>query len=213
MAVAEAGFDFREVVIGDPKPTGRQVLEVAGFRPAEEHLLFEVLDSGALEERRLDETTSLRGGGSERFIAFRGDRSFRVVVDERRFEWGASELSGLHGKLLVGADPKCSGLWLERRDEPDLFIADDDVVKLTGEGVERLYTGPVFILCIEGEEVPWREPTITTEQIAELGGWEVSLGVQEINLATNEARTLKPGEVVELKELKTFAQKIGWRRG
>ena len=32
-------------------------------------------------------------------------------------------------------------------------------------------------------------------------------------MATNEARTLKPGEVIDLKDLKTFAKKIGWRRG
>lgn len=213
VAVAEGGFDFHDLRIDDPRPTGRQVLEEAGFRPAEEHLVFKLLENGALEELRLGETTNIRGGGVERFIVFRSDRSFRVEIDERRFEWGATELSGLHGRLLAGVDPKCAGLWLERRDAIDLFIRNDDVVKLSGEGVERLYTGPVYILCIEGEEVAWREPTITTEQIAELGGWEVSQGVQEINLATNEARTLKPGEVVELKNLKSFAKKIGWRRG
>ena len=70
-----------------------------------------------------------------------------------------------------------------------------------------------FFVNIEGEEIPWDDETITTEQIVELGGWDASLGVQEIDLMTNEARTLKPGEVVELKPGKGFAKKIEWRRG
>ena len=213
VVVAKANFDFQAFAMDDPKPTGRQLLDAAGFRPPEEHLLFQVLDDGALEERRLDETVELREKGAERFIAFRSDRSFRVEVDRRRFEWGAFELTGLIAKQMVGADPACTGVWLERRDGPDLYIGDSEIVKLTAEGVEKLRTGPVSILRIEGREFQWPESTITAGQIAELGGWDPSLSVQQIDLATNEARTLKPGEVVDLKDFKTFAKKIGWRRG
>ena len=214
VAMAKANFDFQQSFeVDDPKVTGRQLLEAAGFRPPEEHLLFQVLDNGALEERRLDETVELCEKKTERFIVFKSDRSFRIEVDRRRFEWGAPELTGLIAKQMVGADPVCTGIWLERRDEPDLFIQDDDIVKLEPEGVERLRTGPVFSLWIEDKEFQWPEQTITTKQIAELGGWDPSLGVQQIDLATNEARTLKPDEVVDLKNLKRFAKKIGWRRG
>lgn len=213
VAVAKANFEFDGLKIQDPKPTGRQLLAEAGFRPPEEHLIFQVLDDGALEELRLDETIELREKRTERFIAFRSDRSFRVEVDERRFEWGDEEVTGLIAKQLVGADPSCTGVWLERRDEPDLFIEDTDIVKLAAEGVEKLRTGPMFILWIEGKEFSWPETTVTTEQIAELGGWDPSSGVQQIDLATNEARTLKPGEILDLTEIKTFAKKIGWRRG
>ena len=213
VAVAKADFDFHGLKVDDPKPTGRQLLAEAGFRPPEEHLIFQVLDDGALEERRLDETIELREKRAERFIAFRSDRSFRVEVDERRFEWGDQGLTGLIAKQLVGADPACTGVWLERRHEPDLFIEDTDVVKLAAEGVEKLRTGPVFVLWIENKEFLWPKATIITEQIAELGGWDPSSGVQQIDLVTNEARTLKPGEIIDLTKIKTFAKKIGWRRG
>ena len=213
VAVAKGDFDFRTLRVDDPKVTGRQLLEVAGFRPAEDHLLFQQLDTGALEERRLDEIVNLRTKGTERFIAFSGDRSFRVEIDERRFEWGASELSGLIAKQIAGADPAYTGVWLERRHEADRFIGDCDIVKLDAEGLERLRTGPLFLLWIEGKEFRWSEPTITTEQIAELGGWNPSLGVQEIDRSAGTARTLEPREVIDLKDLKTFAKKIGWRRG
>ncbi len=213
VAVAKADFDFQAFKVADPKPTGRQLLEVAGFRPAEEHLLFQLLQDGALEERRLEETVELRKKGAERFIAFRSDRSFRVEIDQRRFEWGATQLTGLTAKRMVGADPSCTGVWLERRDGPDLFIKDSDIVKLTAAGVEKLRTGPSFALSIEGKEFQWSEPTISTEQIAQLGGWDPSQGVQQIDLDTNEARTLKLDEIVDLRKIKTFAKKIGWQRG
>ena len=213
VAVAKANFDFQAFKVDDPKPTGRQLLEAAGFRPTTEHLLFQLLNDGALEERRLDETVELREKGAEHFIAFRSDRSFRVEIDERRFEWGSDELTGLIAKQMVGADPACTGIWLERRDDPDLFIKDSDIVKLAAKGVEKLHTGPSFALWIEGKEFQWPEPTITPEKIADLGGWGLSQGVQQIDLETNEARTLKPGEIVDLEEVKNFAKKIGWQRG
>lgn len=73
-------------------------------------------------------------------------------------------------------------------------------------------TGPKYHVNIEGTNHEWPEPTITTEQIAQLGGWKLSLGVIEIDKDNNE-RTLSPGEVVELKPGQGFSKKIRWKRG
>lgn len=73
--------------------------------------------------------------------------------------------------------------------------------------------GPKFFLDIEGTDIPWDEPTITTEQIIELGGWDPSLGVQQIDQKTNEAVTLATGQVVELKPGMGFAKRLRWQRG
>ena len=58
--------------------------------------------------------------------------------------------------------------------------------------------GRKYFVNIEGTEFPWHKNTITREEIAELGGWNVSLGVIEVD-ENNVERTLEPGEVVELK--------------
>ena len=71
---------------------------------------------------------------------------------------------------------------------------------------------PKYILNIEGEEVPWDQDTITPEQIAELGGWDVSQGVIEVDQHNNE-RTLTPGEPVEIKPGHGFGKKHLWKRG
>lgn len=72
--------------------------------------------------------------------------------------------------------------------------------------------GPKYFVNIEGVEYPWDNSTITTEEIAKLGGWDPELGVIEIDKDNNE-RTLQPGEVVELKPGHGFAKKITWKRG
>lgn len=71
---------------------------------------------------------------------------------------------------------------------------------------------PKFTLDIEGALKPWDEDTITTEQIAKLGGWDVSLGVLLIDEDNNQ-RTLQPKEVVKLEPGLGFSKKVRFKRG
>lgn len=72
--------------------------------------------------------------------------------------------------------------------------------------------GPKYALDIEGSLKDWDQPTITTEQIIALGGWDPSQGAILIDADNNE-RTLQPGEVVELKPGLGFSKKIRFKRG
>jgi len=72
--------------------------------------------------------------------------------------------------------------------------------------------GPKYFLNIEGEEFSWDQGTITTEQIADLGDWDVSQGVIEVDKDNNE-RTLAPGEIIEIKPGHGFGKKHKWKRG
>lgn len=72
--------------------------------------------------------------------------------------------------------------------------------------------GPKYVLNIEGNEIPWDQDTITTEDIARLGGWNISQGVIEVDKDNNE-RTLAPGEIIEVKPGQGFGKKHKWKRG
>lgn len=73
--------------------------------------------------------------------------------------------------------------------------------------------GPKYYLNIEGVGlVPWDHDTITTPQIAELGGWDVSQGVIEVD-ENGDERTLAPDEVVQLRPGLGFGKKHKWKRG
>ena len=210
--VGDADLKFQGVLIDDPVPTGRQVLEKSGLYPAMEHLLFAWLKDGTVEEIRLDETVDLFPRGVEKFIAFRTDRSFRFVLNDRRFTWGSPTILGRVLKSLARVDAATHGVWLEQRDEADRLIADDESVSLAGGALERFRTAPSFLLCIEDQEHRWPKSTVTTEKIADLGGWDPSKGVIEIDEEQNE-RQLAPHEVVVLKPGLVYGKKIRWRRG
>lgn len=102
-----------------------------------------------------------------------------IFADE--IEWCTAHILGRVLLALSGMDPATHGVWLERQSEPDLFVKDEDRVPLAGKEIERLRTGPVFILCIESPSHRWPKNTITTEEIAALGGWDPSAGVIEVN--------------------------------
>ena len=50
-----------------------------------------------------------------------------------------------------------------------------------------------YEIDIEGALKPWDKDTITTEQIAALGGWDPSVGVLRVNLEDGTEETLQPG--------------------
>ncbi|WP_088347286.1 MULTISPECIES: multiubiquitin domain-containing protein [Rhodomicrobium] len=210
--VGNENLEFRTLRLTDPMPTARQIIEAAGLRPAEEHLLFEISPERRLNELALDETVDIRGQDRERFLVFRSDRSWRGVLDGVRFEWGARQILGRVLKWLAGVDPEKHGVWLERQDEPDQLIGNDQHASLSPAGVERFRTGLLFKLCIEDKVFFWPRDTITTEEIAQLGGWDPSQGVIEVDADQNE-RQLKPGEVVKLKPGHSFGKKLRFKRG
>ena len=69
-----------------------------------------------------------------------------------------------------------------------------------------------YVLNIEGKLYGWDDEKITAKEIAELGGWDVSAGVVEID-EDNVERTLKPDEAVYLKPGIEFGRKLRWKRG
>ncbi len=72
---------------------------------------------------------------------------------------------------------------------------------------------PKFEVDIEGAYKPWDKETITTEEVARLGGWDPSVGVILVNLEDGTERTLQPEEVVKLQPGLGFAKKILFKRG
>ena len=72
--------------------------------------------------------------------------------------------------------------------------------------------GPKYLVDVEGVIKSWHQDTITTEQIAELGGWDPAQGVIEVDKDSNE-RTLTPGEIIQIKPGQGFAKKHHWKRG
>ena len=138
--IGDEALQFLPKMIADPVPTGTQILEAAGVTSPTEYVAYQVLKSGLLEEMRPDETTDLRESGVERFIVFRTDRSFRFLLNDRSFEWGAPHITGLTLKKLASVDLTGNEVWLDVPGGVSRLIGDMEFANLAAPGVERFYT-------------------------------------------------------------------------
>jgi hypothetical protein len=73
--------------------------------------------------------------------------------------------------------------------------------------------GPKYEINIEGTIYPWGSPTITVPQLRALAGIPADQQMLEIELATNQERTLPEDAVIELQPGKGYAKKVRYQRG
>ena len=144
----------------DPILTGRQLLQLAGRMPAEEHLVLEFGDRRQLEDIDLEESVDLREPGRERFVTFRSDRIFNFELDGQRQPWGADLISEPTLRRIAGIGANGS-VWLERRDEEDLRLQAGQQVSLDGGGVERFYTARAVTIIVNG-----RRKTVESDRLS-----------------------------------------------
>jgi hypothetical protein len=74
-------------------------------------------------------------------------------------------------------------------------------------------SGPKYFVNIEDVEHPWARDAITVPEIRSLGAIAPGIEVLEVDLHTNEERTLREDEVVPVKPGRGFGKKIKFKRG
>lgn len=127
---------FTRHVLRDPMPSGRQIIAAAGHRDPTGFIVLQWLPDGALEELRLEELTDIVARGVEKFIVAESDRSFRLEVEGLRLEWPCAPISAATIKALAGRPDDGLIVVLERTEQPDRELDDDDIVDLSGQGAE-----------------------------------------------------------------------------
>jgi len=168
--VGDDALKFRSIVVTDPILTGSQILAAAGIRERVEHLVYQMLASGLLEEINPEETTDIRSNRVARFLVFKSDRSFRLLVDDRTLDWGAGRISGATLRALAGRDEPDLFIWQELRSQADLLVLDEDLVDLTLPGVERFYLREVtFNIFVNGSPETVPRPRLSYWDVVKLG--------------------------------------------
>lgn len=138
--VASTDLQFLDFQVPDPVPTGRQIIEVAGGRPADEFIVLEWLKDGDLEELELDETTDLRAQGAERFIVAHSSELFKFEIDGKRHSWPDKTITREVLLAIAQQDPAKFSVWQEFQKKPDEEILAGHPAHLNPEGLERFYT-------------------------------------------------------------------------
>ena len=124
-----------EFRFADPVADGGQILGEAGFLPAGDHVLIQLLRHGT-RSVGLDEPVDLREKGTEAFWAFKSDRVFRFTVSDRGYEWGSGSITEPELRRIAGVGD-AEVLVLERNGM-DKVLDTADVLDLAGSGTEHL---------------------------------------------------------------------------
>ena len=152
--IADENLDFKKHVLDDPKVLGRQLIEVAGGHPVDEHVAIAILPNGDLEDIRLDESYDLRGRGAEKVLVARSDRSFKFKIDDSDLEWPRACITGFVLRKLAKL-PVNYNLWQEIPGQHDRKISDTDVINLAEAGVERFVS--LIDQTTEGDALPSKD--------------------------------------------------------
>ena len=163
-AIAVAGLDlhFRSIAMPDRTPTGSQISAAAGFAPNQQPTVLQLLTDGGFEDLRPDEVIRLSGG--EKFIVVESDRSFRLTIDGRRVDWPVARISGEIVRNL-GKVPDAKDLYFEQQDVADRLLQSEDVIDLSGTGVESFYSRKAtWVLNVQGVRLEVHTPTITVRE-------------------------------------------------
>ena len=189
------------VEIDDPVPTGRQILTAAKKIPVDNHLLLLIDDKGVLDEVNLDEPVDVYHRGVEQFIAFNSDRLFYVDLNGQRFPWGQAQI---RENMLrwVGGVADDQAIWLERRTEPDQFIADGESVELDEAGLEKLYTQPrSWKLNVQGVLVKSEQPTILASDALTAAGFNPDKGwILVLKVRGEPKQSIEISDVIDLRK-------------
>lgn len=167
--VADETFIFRDLTFDDRKVTATQIVEAAGVHPATAYVVLHHLPNHELETLRPGELIDLKTGPS--LFVIKGDGTDRFFVDGISLEWPRRTLTGAQIRWLAGKEDDNLDLLLEREDQPDKVIDDDDVVRIGTPGVEKLHTRPAQVsvtIIVNTRAKPWTKRKISFEEVVAL---------------------------------------------
>lgn len=182
--VAGNDLEFRQVFLDDRTATGAQIAAAAHFKPDQLPIVLQLLDSGAQEDIRPDEKVTLHDGVN-RFIVIESDRKYILTVDGARLEWPCAKISGHTVRKLAEVGPG-KRLLLEREDEADLEVEDNQFINLDAAGIERFVTREaLWKLNIQGEVYEFSKPIVSVREAISASGldpnqsWQIFLIVRD----------------------------------
>ncbi len=193
--------DFQPAHLDDPVPLGRQVLEKRGLHPPEAFALYLILPNGEFEDVRPDEEIDLREKGTERFIAFSSDRTFRATLNGQPIVWGEASIPEHALRVLSGITGD-EAIYLEVRGGTDQLIPEGGTGSLGGTGVESFISAPKpkrFVFFVNGARYESSEHSLSGLQIkARVSNWDPTHDLVLEGHGHDPDRVIADDESVEL---------------
>lgn len=193
------------VQFGDAQPKGERILDKAGFKPAGDFVLIQLMRHGT-RSIGLDETVDLTAPSTEAFRAFKSDRIFRFTLDGHGFEWGVRKIA--EPELRIIGHVRDDEVIVLDRDGDEVELKRGDELDLGEAGTEHLHTEKRLITVFfenKPREIP--RGTYTTEQLKHLFGVQEGYVLEVINEEGNLTE-LKPGKKLRVKDGMRFFEQV-----
>jgi hypothetical protein len=115
-----------------------QLARAAGFSVDDCVYVLQLRTDDQIEDVRAAESVSLEDG--RRFIIAQSDRSYRLSMDGDVLDWPNRFITAATLRRLAGVAVS-KVIYLEKTNEPDRLLAEDEMVDLDEPGVERFRQG------------------------------------------------------------------------
>jgi len=189
----------------EPTPTGERVLDKAGYTPAGDYVLIQLLRHSS-QSVGLDQTVDLAMEGTEVFRAFKSDRIFRFTLNGHSFEWGVAKIPEpeLRGIAHV---PDDEVIVLEGEGH-DVDLTPEDVLDLATAGTEHLRTEKKLVtVFFENKPKELPRGVYTTEELKRRFGVQEGYILEVVNEEGN-LTPLKPGQKTRVKNGMQFFEQV-----
>ncbi|MBD8066041.1 multiubiquitin domain-containing protein [Devosia sp. PTR5] len=195
--IARTDLAFHPVEIDTATPTGGKIAKVAGFNSDQHPHVMQWLPDGDLEDIRVQEEADL--SKSIKFIVAENSSSHRITINDETLDWPADVISGAVVRKLGKIDP-ADDIYLERDDEPDLLVRDQDLIKIKAEGVEEFKSRKpdVWKLNVQGKVIVSKSSTISAADAMAEANFDPNAWIMILKVQGQPKRQLQPSDVIDL---------------
>lgn len=189
---------FRAVDVETTTPTGGKIAKAAGFSGDQHAQVLQWRHDGDLEDIRLHEEADLDKG--RRFIVAEASSTNRFTIDDEAYDWPDEDISGNVIRKL-GRIPPEKSIYLERQDQPDRQISDEDVVPINGKGVEEFKSRKAsWQISVQGVMVTSSVPEISAaDALSQAGFDDPTAWIIILKVAGEPKRQITPSQIIDLR--------------
>ena len=144
-------IDGKKFSVDEGSLDGREVLELAGRHPVDQFIAYWLGKDSVLEDLGLERKVHFKKDSSAYFFTFDADRSFRFEIEGKREDWGAPKVNEATLRHLAGVDTDFR-VFLIVRDGAERLIARNEMVDLSGEGIERFRVERILKIRVDNED-------------------------------------------------------------
>jgi hypothetical protein len=140
--VANEGFEVQTIRIKSHQATGQGLIEALGYKPIDAYVVLRYRADGSLEEIGLEEPFDITEPRKNSFFVNKAAEMANLVIGGVRLTWTQVVITGWTVKQLARQPGSDLLVVMDRGEESQRIIRDDEEVRIGRPGLERFHLRP-----------------------------------------------------------------------